>query len=103
MYLAYDIVPRSAARGEQDNHSVPFAASGDFPSSCIAETDPEQRLGFPRKSLAVLYRVPFCDGVSILARQQHVTRTIPVADHGLETCDMVVPSMSKDTGFKPIR
>ena len=37
-------------------------------------SDPERRLGFPRKSLAVLYRVPFYDAVSILARQHYLKR-----------------------------
>lgn len=30
-------------------------------------------------------------------------RTIPVADDGLETGDMVVLGISEDTGFEPVR
>jgi hypothetical protein len=103
IYLAYYIVRRSAARGERDDHSVPFAVSGGFPSSCIAETDPERHFEFLRRSLTALYRVPFCDAVLILARWHHVMRTIPITNYGLETGDMVVPGMSKNTGFEPIR
>lgn len=64
---AFDIVPQSAKRGERGDHSVPFAASGGFPMFCIVARDRERRFGFPRRSLKVLHRVPFCGAGSFLA------------------------------------